>query len=106
VITRIDFSALPMFPGESRSLTVWSDAGPLFVAIQCFREPPTPAHLTTCQECGSFRVNSGEAITVTASGMYEAVSGYMTASIRDEAGDKREIRMDIAQRGGTQTYAR
>ena len=106
MITRIDFSGLPMSPGESRPLTVWSDAGPLFVAIQCFREPPTPAHLTTCQECGSYSVNSGESITVTASEIYETVPGHMTATIRDRAGDHRVIRLNIAQTGGSQTYAR
>lgn len=105
MITQLDFSDLPIAPEESRSLKAWSDAGPLVVAIQCFREPPTPPHLTACQECGSYRIQSGQEVTIIASAMFQAVSGYMIVTVKDAAGDLREIRLDVAKQGGEEAYA-
>ena len=57
MIGRVDFYEGQISPGESRPLHAWTDAEPLFVAIQCFREPPNPPALTGCAECGSYHVD-------------------------------------------------
>lgn len=96
MITRIDFSDEPLEAGQERRLRAWTDAEPLFVAIQCFREPPTPAQLRACDECGSFRVTSGEAIFITASrSVFESRAGYLLVRVTDARRDYREFRLEV-----------
>lgn len=101
MITRIDFSEEPLEAGQERTLRAWTDAEPLFVAILCFREPPTPAQLRTCAECGSFRVTSGEAISIAASlTVFESLDGYLLVRVTDAQRDYREFRLEVSHTAG------
>ena len=101
MITHIDFSDEPLEAGQERVLCAWSDAEPLTVAIQCFREPPTPPQLRACAECGSFRVTSGEPISVAASlSAFEETTGYLVVRVTDAQRDFREFRLEIYHSGG------
>jgi hypothetical protein len=104
VITNIDFSEDSISPGESRTLRAWSDVGPLFVAIECFREPPTPPNLTACDECGSYSIKSGQSIEIKASTIFESVSGYLRVVVRDMSGDMREFKLTVSRSDEAQSY--
>ncbi len=106
MITRVDFSEASIAPGESRLLQAWSDVGPLFVAIECFREPPSPPNLTTCDECGSYSMQSGQSIEVKASMIFESVSGHIRVVVRDMSGDEREFKLKVSRLEEERTYAR
>lgn len=106
MITSVDFSEKPIAPGESRTLRAWSDIGPLFVAIECFREPPSPPSLAPCQECGNYSVGSGQAVLVKASNIFDSGGGYLRIVVRDMSGDEREFRLTISRLDETRAYAR
>lgn len=102
MITNINFDTGPIRPGESRPLDVWSNTGPIFVAIQCFREPPQPAQLTSCQECGSYTFAPGDHFVVTASRrVFTQRSGYLRVVVRDASGDTREFTLSVETTSGT-----
>src|SRR3954452_2454448 len=46
-------------PGDERIFRAWATT-PLFMRIECFRQPPSPPQLRTCQECGEFPLGNGE----------------------------------------------
>jgi len=101
MITRIDFTDEPIEAGQERILRAWTDAEPLVVAIECFREPPTPARMRPCAECGSFHVTSGEAVTVAASlTAFEGRAGYLLVRVTDARRDYREFRLDVSTTEG------
>lgn len=108
MIIAIDFDTGPIVPGESRSLDVRSNAGPIFVSIQCFREPPRPAQLTQCQECGSYRFAPGDEFLVTASRTaFSEGGGFLRVRVRDASGDSREfiLKVEITSSAGGTGYA-
>jgi len=105
MITNVIFSELPIAPGESRALSATTDTEPLVVAIQCFREPPTPPSLRPCKECGTFPLRAGEVLYVTASQTFEHIGGYLKVTLTDGAGDAKEYKLTIEVEGGAQAYA-
>lgn len=106
MITNINFDAGPMMPGESRTLNALSNSGPIFVAIECFREPPQPAQLRACQECGTYTFSPGEQFVVTASRLiFSEHPGYIRVVVRDASGDTREFNLKVGEAGGGLTYA-
>jgi hypothetical protein len=104
MITNVLFADQPIAPGERRPLAAWSDAEPLFLAIQCFRQPPTPPKLTDCKECGTFIITSGAEVMVEASQTLTA--GYLYVEVHDASGDRRAFTLEITARGGAQAYVR
>jgi hypothetical protein len=101
MITRIDFSDEPLEAGRSRKLRAWTNDAPLSVAIECFREPPTPAQLRSCDECGSFRITSGETIFIAASlSAFKSGAGYLLVRVTDAGHDFREFRIEISHTEG------
>jgi hypothetical protein len=89
-----------MAPGESRPLTIVSDAGPIAVAIECFRRPPTPPELTPCKECGSYSVNSGDTVTITVSSKVSfGARGFLRVVMRDSY-DTAEFVLPISGESG------
>jgi hypothetical protein len=102
MITSIDFNEEPLQAGEQRILLAWSNTQPLFVEIKCFREPPTPPELRACSECGSFRVSSGEAVTISASlSVFAKSAGYLLVRVTDASRDSREFRLEISNDAGS-----
>jgi len=96
LIIDINFDSRPIEPGESRPLYAISDAGSIYVAIRCFREPPHPPQLTQCQECGSYKLAPGEHFVVTASHQtFADHRGYLSVIVSDESGDKREFTLSV-----------
>lgn len=101
MITGINFNAGPILPGETRPLEVWSNAGPVFVSIECFREPPIPAQLAPCRECGSYTVAPGDTVEVTASqAVFGQRRGFLRVTVRDRDNDKREFILDVSEVSG------
>ena len=101
MIANVYFDVGPIHPGESRHLTVSSDTGPISVAIQCFREPPNPPHLTSCHECGSYTFETGDYFVVTASlEAFAERTGYLRVVVRDASGDAREFTLSVEATSG------
>lgn len=108
MITSLEFDSSPVIAGEVRRLMVLSDVPPIFVGIECFREPPRPAQLRPCQECGSFRIMPGECFEITASlSVFSEKGGFLRVNIRDVSGDSREFELRVKTRGrsGGMEYA-
>lgn len=106
MITNINFDAGSIMPGESRPLIVSSSSGPIFVAIECFREPPEPAQLRACQECGTYTVAPGDQFMVTASNLVFAEHpGYLRVVVRDASGDTRAFNLKVGTASGGLEYA-
>jgi hypothetical protein len=106
MITSVDFKEDPIAPGESRTLRAWSDVDPLFVAIECFREPPSPPNLTACDECGNYSIASGQSVEIKASAIFETVSGHIRVVVRDMTGDVREFKLTVSRLDEARAYAR
>lgn len=100
MINNVEFNLSPIRPGEIRLLMVDSDSSPIVLAIECFREPPRPAQLQPCQECGTFQITSGEYFDVKAPfSVFEYGGGYVNLCVQDSDGDEREFRLSVETTG-------
>ena len=104
MITDITFNAKPIRLGEHRFIRVWSDTGPIHLAIECFRQPPAPPQLQACPECGSYKLLPGQEFFVTASpSVFLQHTGYLRVEISDASGDFHVFNLTVAttgERGG------
>lgn len=100
MITSLEFDSSPILPGESRPLFVLSDSPPIFAAIECFREPPRPAQLRPCEECGSYQIEPGQYFEITASlSVFAESGGFLRVRVRDSSDDSREFDLTVRTRG-------
>src|ERR1043166_1028156 len=107
MISRVQLSQAPLNLGEFRELQAWSDR-PMSVSIECFVEPPTPAQLNACNECGSFPLASGQVLRFTApSELFAQGRGYMKISVSDASGPQQSYTLPVATAGAqglTESY--
>lgn len=111
MISDIGFNTGPILPGESRPIKVMSDSSPISLEIYCFVEPPIPAQLVPCNECGSYKINSGDVFNVTASSsVFMGAKGSLEIIVTDSSGDQKKFILDVLNRtdsrGGMSHVAR
>ena len=107
MIDEVSIDLRPMNVGETRTVTAWSDASPLMVAIKCFVRSPPPPGYRACPECGSIRADSGVAVEFTASPSAFRESGsLLEVIVRDGAGDQQsfQITVNVREEGSTQSH--
>jgi hypothetical protein len=95
MIKTIEFDQTSMEAGEVRVLRAWA-TDPLFVQIECFRQPPQPPQLRPCRECGSFPLREGEPLKVAASvDVFAERGGFLSITVADASGDRRTMRVTV-----------
>lgn len=97
MITRIEFGEAPLAAGAERAFRAWTDAEPLRLKIECFREPPRPPQLQPCQECGEYVLESGQEIRVRASSsVFRDAAGHILVTVTDAAGYSRQLTIAVS----------
>lgn len=93
----LDFNAEPMETGESRELILRSPL-PAEVKIRCFVHSPPPGY-RACDECGTFKIKTGESVAVHAGPrVFGDGGGHLEIEISDSSGQSRRFRLNVLRR--------
>lgn len=98
MIQNIDVSTQTVVAGHPIEVVIDASA-PITVQVSCFVTTPPPPRYTTCTECQTYQVNSGELITVYADpANWSNKQGGYEFRVVDAAGDTRVFRVAVTTR--------
>jgi hypothetical protein len=95
MIDTFEYPQYELRPGDSYELRVVAPE-PISVEIKCFKSSPPPPGYRSCKECGSFRVRSGESLSLFVSrAAFKEVTGGIDVTVEDSTGDSRHVRLSV-----------
>ena len=97
MIERVLFNNSPIYPGETRPLTAFSNL-PLFVEVKCFTDTPPPPGYKACASCGVINARRGEEVEITADPVALQSGGRLDVIVRDQSGDERIFKLTVRTR--------
>lgn len=93
----VDFSNEPMEAGETRELILRSPL-PAEVKIRCFVHSPPPGY-RACDECGTFKIRTGESVAIHAGPKVFGVrGGHLDIEVTDSLGEAARYRLEVLRR--------
>jgi hypothetical protein len=96
MIEAFEYPQYELRPGDTYHLKVVAPE-PIAVKIKCFKSSPPPPGYRSCEECGSFRVRSGETLFLSVSETaFREVTGGIDVTVEDRTGDSRQVRLVVA----------
>ena len=85
---RVEMKSTNLVPGDKGSLVAYSDST-MEVVILCYVQPPNPPELSGCDQCGSFRIQSGVEFNFsTNKELFEKNHGYLQITIENSSGEQ------------------
>ena len=95
MIRSVSIDTTPMHPGDSRSVTVWSDAT-FSVAIKCWVFDPPPPGFKPCDACGEFlKIGDISFKIVAPFSVFRSSPGELRIAVSDMTGYLREFRIPV-----------
>lgn len=92
---KVELESTRILTNQQNSLIALSDSE-MDISILCFTQPPRPPELRPCDECGKFKIISGERFFFNANpSIFENKKGYLKLIIQNQSGDVWQRKINI-----------